>query len=244
MTAAATPALPGGTSRRTLTLLVTPLIGMIIANYAAGILWAELVNSNPALLITLSSQNRYLVMTSNNLDAATYFGIGFLRLMAPDPLLYLLGFWYGERAIRWMEGRTPTVGTGLRQLEGLFGRWGYPLVVIMPNNPVCLLAGAARMRPAVFAALNVVGTAGRLVLIRILGEAFQQPIDTFLEWVAQYRIPIILVSTAAVGFFAWNEWRRGDSQIERLLELDDELGEPGDPDDAPTATGAAGEHGD
>ena len=221
--AAAISTPPPGASRRTLTLLVAPLIAMVVANYVAGIVWAQLVESNPALLIALSSQNRYLILASNSLDPVSYYGIGFLRLVAADPLLYLLGYWYGDRAIRWMEGRTPTVGAGMRQLEHLFGRWGYPLVLIMPNNPVCLLAGAARMRPSIFAALNVVGTIGRLVLIRILGDAFQQPIDTFLGWVADYRIPIIIVSALAVAFFAFGEWRRGDSQIERLLELDDEL---------------------
>ncbi|MCB1249841.1 MAG: hypothetical protein R2699_10260 [Acidimicrobiales bacterium] len=218
-------------SRRTLTLLVAPLIAMVVANYIAGVVWAQLATENPALLITLSSQNRYLIMVSNSLEPATYYAIGFLRLVAPDPLLYLIGFWYGDRAIRWMEGRTPTVGAGIRQLEGLFGRWGYPLVLLIPNNPVCLLAGASRMRPAVFAALNVVGTIGRLLLIRLLGQAFQQPIDDFLAWVSDYRIPIMIVSALAVGFFAWNEWRRGEGQIERLLELDDELG------DAPGADG-------
>jgi len=33
----------------------------------------------------------------------------------------------------------------------------WPLVTVIPNNPVCLLAGAAGMSVGIFAVLNVIG---------------------------------------------------------------------------------------
>ena len=108
----------------------------------------------------------------------------------------------------------------MRRLEGWFGRWGYPLVVVIPNNYVCLIAGAAGMSPVVFAALNVVGTIGRLALLQVVGDIFSGPIDWFLDLVAQYRIPRLVVSVVVVAVMAGSELRRGRKEIEGLQEME------------------------
>src|SRR5690606_31703941 len=117
-------------------------------------------------LLCFSSLLRWQVLTVNQIDpVALFVVVASIRLLVADPLLYLLGYWYGDSAFAWLERRSPTVGAGARKLEQYFGYASWPLVVVMPNNPVCLLAGVHRMRPAVFATLNVVGTLGRVVLI-------------------------------------------------------------------------------
>ena len=54
-------------------------------------------------------------------------------------------YWYGDTALTWMEQRTKTYGTMLRQWERWFQKAAYPLVFIAPNNVICLFAGAAGM---------------------------------------------------------------------------------------------------
>jgi membrane protein DedA with SNARE-associated domain len=125
--------------------------------------------------------------------------------------------------VRGGENRTATVGTMMRRLEVLFRRWGHPLVFLFPNNPVCLLAGAARMPVAIFTLLNITGTLARLVAIAILGEALQEPIDSVLGFVARYRIPLLVLSIVAVAFTMWSETRKGTSELDQLRRLEHEL---------------------
>ncbi|MCX7621799.1 MAG: hypothetical protein N2037_13255 [Acidimicrobiales bacterium] len=198
---------------------------MVVMTQLGHALAPTLVTENPALLLLLNSQNRYLILTSGQLDPLPYYLIGGLRLLAPDPFFYLLGYWYGDAAIHWMEHRTPTFGELMRRLERAFDKAAYPLVLVIPNNPVCLLAGASRMPPVVFALLNVAGTAGRLLLLRLLGDAFQRPIDWLLGQISTYRVPLTIISVVIVGFVALTEWRKGSGELEQLLELEEDLEE-------------------
>jgi membrane protein DedA with SNARE-associated domain len=211
---------------------------MIAAGYVADALWPTLVEEHPLWLLGLSARNRYAVLVVNRVDLWAYYLVGTVRLLLPDPFFFALGWMYGPAAIRWMEQRSPTIGSTMRRLEVLFARWGYPLVLIIPNNYVCLIAGAAGMSPVVFAALNLVGTVGRLFLLQIVGDIFSGPIDTLLGWVADYRIPLLVISIVVVAVMAGNELRRSRKDIEGLQEMERaaELGTDGEvqegPDDA------------
>lgn len=207
--------------RRHLTLLIAPIVAMIIAGYTADALWPDLVNSNPLLLISLSAKNRYLVLVVNRLSSLSYYGVGTLRLLLPDPFFFALGWFYGEAALKWMERRTPTTGRYMRAVEGWFGKWGAPLVVLFPNNYVCLVAGASKMKPLHFAALNVVGTVGRLLMLQVIGDIFAGPIDSVLSFIAHWRIPLLVVSIALVAVFWIGELRRGKQEIDAFRELED-----------------------
>jgi len=209
-----------------LTLLVAPIIALVIANYIGNASAPKLVNENPELLIALSALNRNLILVVNRISPVAYYSIGFARLLAPDLFFFLLGWYYSDRAIVWMESRTANVGRYMRQLESLFGRYGYVLVLTIPNNPVCLLAGAARMRPRYFWALNVVGTIGRLILLAWLGDIFSGPIDAVLSFIRHYQPYLLALSVASVAFTLWRESRTGSTEIQQLLELEDELEHP------------------
>ena len=207
--------------RRHLILLIVPILAMVVAGYIADALWPDLVNSNPLLLIGLSAKNRYLVLVVNHVSSVWFFVIGTLRLLLPDPFFFALGWFYGEAALNWMERRTPTTGRYMRTVEGWFGKWGAPLVVVFPNNYVCLVAGAARMNPIKFAALNIVGTIARLVMILFVGDVFSGPIDSILGFIANWRIPLLVVSISLVAIFWISELRRGRKEIEAFRELQD-----------------------
>lgn len=219
--------------RRTLTLLVAPIVVLIVASNIGDALATTLATTHPLTLIALNARNRNLVLVTNELDALSYYGVATVRLLLSDPLFFLLGYWYGESAVSWLEGRTRSFGASMRRLEGWFGRAAYPLVFIAPNNFVCLMAGAAGMSVAGFFAVNLAGTLVRLYLIRRLGEAFEAPIDDVLGFLTEYRVPLLILSVVAVAATSLMEIRRGDSELEAALHLDEDL-EPGDdpPDSA------------
>ena len=108
----------------------------------------------------------------------------------------------------------------------MFERWfdkaAYPIVAFAPNNIVCLLAGASGMPLAGFVAANLVGTVVRLYVIRMLGKAFESPIERVLDFFAEYRIPLLIVSVVAVGGSFLLDRRRGGGDLDVVEELEQE----------------------
>jgi membrane protein DedA with SNARE-associated domain len=214
---------PRRPSRRALTLVAVPLVIMVIMVQVGGMMAPTLVDTHPALLLALNPGNRHLILTTNQLDAWTYYGIGGLRLLVPDPLFFLLGHWYGDAAVTWMEKRTQTWGDMLRWLEKFFGKAAYPLVALAPNNAICLFAGAAGMPVRAFLVLNIGGTIGRLYVFRRFGEAFQDPIDDFVGWIGDNRVPLLILSIAMGLVSIALEAKRGETEVTSLTHLDEEL---------------------
>ena len=214
------------TSKRRLVYLGIPIVCLIVMNNLGTALTSEWAERHPLALIALNSQNRTLILTTNQLDAWSYYIVGSLRLLVADPLFFLIGHWYGQTAIRWLEVRTKTLGELVRQFEPFFAKAAYPLIFIAPNNPICLMAGAAGMSVRGFFVVNIAGTITRLYLIRRLGQTFEEPIDDVLGFFADNRWLVLGASIAlAVGFLATE--LRGGTGLDELEEMveEDEAGE-------------------
>lgn len=219
-------------SRRTLTLIVTPIIILVVAGWVGDASAAYLVDHHPVWLIALNPRNRNLLLVTNYVDALPYYVVGTLRLLASDPLFYLLGVLYGDAAIKWMERKAPTYGKFFRSVEKFFSVAAYPLVVIAPNYYICLFAGAAGMSIPVFLVLNIGGTIGRLYILRVTGDIFSGPIDSVLGFIRDYRWPVTGVLILVVAFSIWSELRQG-GEIDSLTHLEEELGVAEDEDAGP-----------
>jgi membrane protein DedA with SNARE-associated domain len=219
-------------SRRTLWLLVAPLIVLVIAANVGNALWPTLLRDHPLLLIALDARNRWLVLVSAKVSAVPFFVVGFLRRVASDPLFFALGYLYGDRAVRWVERRfAPDTGL-VEWLENNFSKLAPPLVFLFPGNLVCVLAGAARMKPALFAVLNVAGTVTMLAVIWVFGDVASEPVGVFTRFVERNFRLFTGLSIAATLYFFWDQRRRGKSEVTSLSEVERELGgtEPTDPD--------------
>jgi membrane protein DedA with SNARE-associated domain len=209
-------------SRTRLLLVAVPIVGLIIASNVGDILTSSWAEQHPLWLIMLNSRNRVLLLTSNQLGPVSFYVVATLRLLISDPLFFLLGIWYGDSAIRWIERRSPSIGKMMRQLESSFGFAAYPLVALMPNQWICLLAGAAGMSVGGFFVVNVVGTVVRLYLLRVLGDTFDKPIDSVLGFFAEYRWPLFFGSLALFGGFLVVELRRAKKDFGALETSDDD----------------------
>jgi membrane protein DedA with SNARE-associated domain len=212
-------------SRRAVAAVTLPLVAMVVMGYIGDALAPTLVDTHPAWLIALNARNRNLVLATNYLDAWTFYTIGVVRLLLSDPLFFILGYWYGDAAVAWMERRTRTWGQLARQAEGWFAKAAYPIVFFAPNNFICLFAGAAGMPIRAFFAVNVAGTVFRLWLIRRFGEAFESPIDDVVGWIGDYRVPLLVLSVVLVLISIALEAKRGETEVTALTHLEDELDE-------------------
>lgn len=204
--------------------VVGTLIGvLVVANNLGSIFTTTLAEDHPAWLLALNSSNRSLGLTTNQLDAFSYYALGSMRLLVADPLFFLLGMWYGDAAIRWVERKWASQGEVLRLFERWFEKAAYPVVFFAPNNPVCLLAGASGMPLVGFVIANVSGTIARLVLIRALGRTFESPIERILEFFADYRLPLLVVSIIVVGASFLLDRKRGGGDLDVVEQLEEEL---------------------
>ncbi|CAN5735868.1 hypothetical protein BH10ACT1_BH10ACT1_00780 [soil metagenome] len=213
----------GPPNKATRNAVIGTLIALVVAGYVSAGLLSFLLSEHPLVFIGLSSTNRNLALASGDLAAWSFYLVAFLRLLAPDPLFFLLGRWYGDGAIRWMERKSPSYGQLMRQLEKWFEKARYVMVVVAPNNPVCLFAGASTMTWSSFLVANVIGTIGRLVLIRAFSSVFEDLLGPVRSFISDYQKPLLVVSVVLVGVSIWSERRAGRSSIGDLANIEDEI---------------------
>lgn len=216
---------PGAPSPAIRNAVIGILVAMVVANQVGAALFPSLVNEHPLTLILLNASNRHLALASGNLDALAFYLGGFARLIAPDLFFFLLGRWYGDAAIVWMERKAPTYGELLRGLERWFTKAQFVIVAIMPNNPVCLFAGAAGMSAAAFWTANVLGTIGRLVLIRTFSTVFEDLLGGIRGFIGDYRWPLTALSIVLVALSMWSDRRGGRDGIGDLVHLEEGMAE-------------------
>ena len=211
--------------RRRLAFLLGPISALVVASMVGSALAPTLVTEHPVWLLMLDARIRHVLLVANQIDPLPYYLIGTLRLTLSDPLFYLLGYWYGEAALSWVDANSGSVGRLLRVLERFFGKASYPLVFLAPNNYICLFAGASRMTPPVFLVLNVSGTLSRLVLLRLLGDVLEEPLDTVLDFISRNQLRLTLLTIGLViAQAAWDK-RRGTGDLEAISDLEERIEE-------------------
>ncbi len=206
-------------------LLLVPIGILVIGAQVGQAFVAKLAVEHPLLLIALDPRNRHMILASGRLDPWSFYIVGTGRLLLSDPLFYLLGYWYGETAINWMNRRGGSMGQALKQAEWAFSKAMYPMLFILPNNYICLFAGAQRMAPSTFLTLNISGTIARLVLIRWVGYVFEEPLQDLLGFFKEYQLQLTIAGVAAIGLQVLYDHLRGTGEIESLAELEHELEE-------------------
>lgn len=210
-------------SRRTLALLVAPIAVLITAGTVANALTPVLLKEHPLLLISLEARNRNLLAAASRVDLVPFVVAGVVRRMASDPLFFLLGHLYGDRALRWAERRLGSGELLVKATEAWFRRASAVMVFFFPGALVCVLAGVSRMSPRVFLALNFAGTLTAVVVLRLFAHALSGPIEAVLAFNDRNVKWLTLVSVVAVAGVVLLQRSRGGGELEAVLELDDEL---------------------
>lgn len=187
------------------------------------------VDERPAVLLAMSSRNRNLFGAVPFIDPLPYAIIGFLRILAAGVALYLVGRWYGQRAITWFEGQVGELPAVYRWFQTGMDRAGWLLVVFMPgSNLVCLMAGHRRMPLTRFLPLLCVGIAAKLGVLWAGGKAFEDQIRSFLDWIEAYQWWIV-GALFALSFL--QSFRRARRDIPEVLDEIEHphLSPPGEP---------------
>lgn len=170
-----------------------------------------LVDERPSLVLLLSSRNRNLFGSVPYIGLLPYVLIGFFRVLAAALALYFCGRFFGEKAVRWLEGQAgepPRIYVWLERAVDKMGVWS---VIIFPgSNVVCLLVGHRGMKPRTFLIFVSIGIAVKLWVLRVFGRVFEDQIRAFLDFIDAYQWWLV------VGLFAISllqgQLRRGPSR--------------------------------
>lgn len=218
---------PGPPLRWQRNLVFGAIFSTIVLGWVGDALWASLLGRRPLVLLALNAKPRYLLLTVNHLHPWAYYPFAATRLMITKPLVWLVGAWYGPRAMTWAENRSQRGGRVVRWAERHFERWGAVIIFVTSNNVVCLLAGSSGFPLGWFLVLAAAGTLVRLFLIDLLGEALTRPIDAFTAWVGDHRPVIVAASITVVVIAVWWERRHGGSELDEFTELEHAMEDEG-----------------
>lgn len=183
-------------SRRTLALLVGPIILITVLGTIASAFTPVLAAKYPLLLIALDARNRMLVL-ARDVGLVPFVVVALVRRTLSDPLFYLLGRFYGEGAVRWLEKKGGG-GSLVTTTERIFAKARYPMVFAFPGAIVCALAGQTRMRPAAFLITNIAGTLTSIFMIRAFSASIATPVEALLGFFNRNLLVTTSISVALV----------------------------------------------
>lgn len=214
-------------SRRTLAFIVVPILALIVIGNVGNAIHPTLVNNHPLLLVGMEPRNRFLLLVAGNVDYLPFLLVATLRRLASDPLFYLLGYLYGDAGVRWMERKMGDEVGMVKTMERWFRKAGPILVFLFPGLFACVLAGATRMRPAVFMALNIAGTVTVVTLLYHFAGFFDGPLGAVNRFYGNNGKVLTIVSVSLTVFWLLNQRRQGRSEIKSIATFEEELrGEP------------------
>ena len=192
-----------GTLRRTPAKWVGPVllaivIGLYILGLAAGGAAPELLKNHPLTLLALAPRYRWFILTASRIDLVPYLAVGIPRLLASDPVYFMLGWYFGDRAIGFFEDSLgkPTID----KTRDLFLKASTVMALFFAGPIICVLAGAARLNPKRFFTLDVIGTIAVVASLRLFSKQIEGPINSFLSFNAKYSkwLLVLTVTTTVI----------------------------------------------
>lgn len=230
-------------SRRTLILLVAPIIVITSMGFIATAFTPALATRHPLLLIALDARNRFLVL-AREVDIVPFVIVAILRRTFSDPLFYLLGRFYGEGAVRWLEKKAG-FGDLVKYAEKFFAKAAYPMVFFFPGAIVCALAGQTGMSPVGFMAANLAGTLTAVLAVRAFSDAISSPVESLLGFFDRNIVVTTVISvTLVVLSLVLNRYQgKLDADLEEL-EAGKASANPSDVEEGVEAHGDPGAGGD
>lgn len=210
-------------SRRTLTLIVVPILVVVIMGTVGNAIHPTLVNNHPLWLVAMEPRNRYLLLVAEKVSFVPFLVVATVRRLVSDPLFYLLGYFYGERGVRWMEKRMGEGGSVVRALERGFAKAAPVIVFLFPGAIVCVLAGATGMSPVLFVLLDLAGTVTMVTFLYHFAEFFEGPLGAVNRFYSNNGVTLTVISVVVTIWWVWDQRRKGRSEIQSISEIEQEL---------------------
>ena len=181
-------------------LWIVLFVALVVCTNLAAAGWAAMVKHRPEQLIMLSARNRYLVLTvPSSISPAVWVTLAFVRLLVAAVVCYMIGYCYGDRALRWFWRFLGMPQAQVQKFEAQIAKAEWVVVpFFVGSNIVWALTGAARTSWRRLLPLLALGVAARLALLWWLAHAFQGQLQSFIDWTTRYQLWIVLGSVVLV----------------------------------------------
>lgn len=224
--------------RWVLVLIVVPIVAVVVIGTIGNAVHPSLVKDHPLWLVAMEPRNRFLLLVAGKVSFWPFLLVATVRRLASDPLFYLLGYFYGERGVRWMERRMGEGGSIVRMLERGFAKAAPVVVFLFPGAIVCVLAGATGMSPVLFVVLNLAGTVTMVTLMYQLAEVLAGPLGAVNRFYGANTRTLLVISVAVTLYWVWDQRRRG-RRVQSISAIEKELHGDGDRDEGEGRSGSA-----
>ncbi len=220
------PAPTPSRSRARIAVLAVPMVAFTIAVYVGNAFAPSLADDAPIALLVLNPRMRWLFLVSARVDTLWFFLIPLARATAVLSVYFLLGRWFGDRALRWLESKSGNALRPVLWIERKFHQARVPVTFFFPGTVAGMLAGADGMSAPLFFAVALTSIGLRVWAVRSLADAFREPLLEVLDWIGANQIWLTLLSFSLV--FGWVVWsnRNGLAPTDSVEELVDEFTEP------------------
>ena len=226
----APPARPAP-SRKTLTLIVAPIIVIFVVGTIGNMIHPTLLVNAPLLLVAMEPRFRYMLLVAPRVDLLPFMVIVLIRRLFADPFLFALGRLYGDSGVRWMERQLQDTIGWVRKVERGFGKAAWIFVLLWPGLVVCTLAGATGMSFTTFIVLNVVGTVATTYLAYAASDLVSTPVGWINNLYSGNQKLFLVISIISFGLMFLTRRMQGKGEPLTVKEvekaLNDEDGDTG-----------------
>ena len=173
----------------------------------------------PLLLVALSPDPRHVAFAAATVPPLPLIAVGVVRRALFQFAAFGLGVAYGPAAIRFVEQRATRLGGLVRFVERLLGRYGAPLLVLVPLPSVTLLAAASGQSFAVVVPALLVGNTLWVAVSYFVGDWLSDWSAPVIEFLSRHLVATTAISVAlVVGYqlVARLRARRRDADQPRL----------------------------
>ena len=214
-------------SRRTLTLILLPVIVVFIVGTIGNMIHPTLLVNAPLLLVAMEPRFRYMLLVAPRVDLLPFMVLVLIRRLFADPFLFALGRLYGDAGVRWMERQMQDTMGLVRKIERGFGKAAWLFVLLWPGLVVCTLAGATGMRFATFIILNVVGTLITSYLAYAASDLVSTPVNFINNLYSGNQKLFLVISIISFGLMFLTRRMQGKGEPLTVREVEKVLEEEG-----------------
>lgn len=214
-------------SRKTLTLIVAPIIVIFIIGTIGNMIHPTLLVNAPLLLVAMEPRFRYMLLVAPRVDLLPFMVLVLIRRLFADPFLFALGRLYGDSGVRWMERQLQDTMGWVRKVERGFGKAAWLFVLLWPGLVVCTLAGATGMRFATFIVLNVVGTVVTSYLAYAASDLVSTPVNWINNLYSGNQKLFLIISVLSFGLMFLTRRMQGKGEPLSVKEVEKSLKEEG-----------------
>lgn len=156
-----------------------------------------LLREAPLVLLALHPFGPWSYLVSSRTGVAAFLAIIIVVRAVPCCGDYLVGRWYGPRALAWLTHK-PRAGRVARRVQRLSARFGNVLLVVYPGATSSVLAGVNAVPARRFLPLMLTGIVLSALLTRLLANAAAGPLTAAAAVLDRWAVPAGLALLALV----------------------------------------------